>query len=171
MDQLTFLLGEPPAKISVSPDSEKDWLALVATSRSNLLRLLQEKGPSGWSGRTCPASCQSTAEGHLVPSLGSWGNAGMGSHTEFLTLNISEFPNGAAASPLAFGPCPPPTQADSESPRGEVNGGWLPHPPDYKPLVWLGLIEERERAGGGIELRLTEFGWSMLADGVENVDA
>lgn len=60
---------------------------------------------------------------------------------------------------------------DSESPRGEVNGGWLPHTPDYKPLVWLGLIEERERAGGGVELRLTEFGWSMLADGVVNVDA
>ena len=60
---------------------------------------------------------------------------------------------------------------DSENPRGEVNDGWLPHTPSYKPLVWLKLIEERERVGGGVELRLTEFGWSMLADGLENVDA
>jgi hypothetical protein len=58
---------------------------------------------------------------------------------------------------------------DSENARGRINAGWLPHTPDYKPLVWLGLIEVRERVGGGVELRLTEFGWSMLADGIEAV--
>jgi len=31
----------------------------------------------------------------------SWGNAGMGSPTEFLTLSISEFPSAGAASSLS----------------------------------------------------------------------
>jgi hypothetical protein len=59
---------------------------------------------------------------------------------------------------------------ESEMPRGATNDGWIYHLPDYKPLLWLGLVEERDRPAGGIELRLTEFGWSMLADGLENVD-
>lgn len=58
---------------------------------------------------------------------------------------------------------------NSESGRAEINGGWLPHTPSYKPLVWLGLIEERERTGGGIELRLTDFGWGMLSKGMERI--
>jgi len=36
----------------------------------------------------------------LEPFSQAWGNAGMGSPTEFLTLNISEFHSGAVASSL-----------------------------------------------------------------------
>ncbi len=58
----------------------------------------------------------------------------------------------------------------AERPRPGAEG-WVAHTPAYKPLVWLKLVDERERAGGGIELRLTDFGWSMLADGLERADA
>jgi hypothetical protein len=57
----------------------------------------------------------------------------------------------------------------SESGRAQANDNWLPHTPSYKPLVWLKLIEERDRAGGGVEIRLTDFGWKMLIDGMERV--
>ncbi len=40
--------------------------------------------------------------------------------------------------------------------------GWIPHTAPYRPLVWLGLIEERPGAAHELELRLTDFGWSML---------
>lgn len=56
---------------------------------------------------------------------------------------------------------------ESESGRAQANDGWLPYTPTYKPLVWIKLIEERDRTGGGVELRLTELGWSMLTDGIE----
>ena len=36
------------------------------------------------------ASCHQTEEKILVPCLGAWGNWGMGSPTEFLTLNGAE---------------------------------------------------------------------------------
>lgn len=58
----------------------------------------------------------------------------------------------------------------SESSRAEVSGGWMPHTPSYKPLVWLKLIEERNRVDGGVEIRLTDFGWKMLIDGMERVE-
>jgi hypothetical protein len=50
-----------------------------------------------------------------------------------------------------------------------INKGWIAHTPSYKPLVWLKLIEERNRSGGGIEIKLTDFGWKMLIDGMERV--
>jgi len=37
----------------------------------------------------------------LEPSSGCWGNAGMGSPTGFLTLNLPEFHSGAVASSLS----------------------------------------------------------------------
>lgn len=54
--QLNFSLEEPLASHSASRDCEKDWLTLVATSRSPILRLLQDIAPAGWFGRTSPAS-------------------------------------------------------------------------------------------------------------------
>jgi hypothetical protein len=36
-----------------------------------------------------------TEEKTLAPSSGRWGKSGMGSHTEFLTLNTSEWPKDA----------------------------------------------------------------------------
>ena len=101
MSQLTFFAEEPPASHSVSQDSEKDWMTLVATSCLPLVPLLQSIGPSGWFGRTSPACCQATEDGTLVPSSGSWASSGMGSPTEFLTLNTSEFHSGAVVCSLS----------------------------------------------------------------------
>ena len=90
MPQLTFFAEEPPASLSASPDSEKDWQTRVATSCSPSVPLLQSIGPAGWFGRTSPASCQATEDGILEPSSGGLANSGMGSPTEFLTLSSCE---------------------------------------------------------------------------------
>ena len=86
-----FSSAERRASPSASPDSERDWQTRVATSCSPILPLLTAIGPNGWFGRTCPASCQATADGILVPSSGAWANSGMGSPTGFWTLSSSEW--------------------------------------------------------------------------------
>jgi hypothetical protein len=100
-EQSTFWPEEHLASLSPSPVSEQDWMTRVATSPSSLLDLLIDSGPYGWFGRTSPASCRSTEDGRLEPSSGSWSNSGMGSPTEFLTLNISEYPSDGVASSLS----------------------------------------------------------------------
>jgi hypothetical protein len=90
MEQLTFLSEERPANHFLLRVSEQDWMMIVATWRLSFFDLLKEHGPSGWFGRTFPASCHPTEEGILVPYSEAWSNAGMGSPTECLTLFISE---------------------------------------------------------------------------------
>ena len=99
--QLTFLSEERLANHSRSPDSERDWLTLVATSCSPIWRLLTDIGPAGWSGRTSPVSCHLTEDGILAPFSERWGNSGMGSPTEFVTLSTPEFHSGAVACSLS----------------------------------------------------------------------
>ena len=96
-----FSLAELPASRSQSQDSEKDWQTRVATSCLPSALLLASIGPSGWYGRTSPASCHLTTEKILEPSLGCWQNSGMGSPTEFWTLNILEWPKDAVACSLS----------------------------------------------------------------------
>ena len=98
MPQLTFFAEEPPASLSASPDSERDWMTRVATSCSPSVPLLQSIGPAGWFGRTSPVSCHQTADGTLAPSSGSWQNSGMGSPTAFWTLSTSEWNHTLAPS-------------------------------------------------------------------------
>lgn len=95
------LLVELPAKTSALRDSERDWTESVVNSQLNTLNLLAAFGPDGWFGRTCPACCQSTEDGRLESLSGSWGNSGIGSPIEFLTLNSLEFHSGAVASSLS----------------------------------------------------------------------
>ena len=90
MQMSMFFAAEPPASRSASRDCEKGWLTLAGTSCSPLVPLQAGIGPAGWFGRTSPVSCHPTEDGILVPSSGCWGNSGMGSPTEFLTLNTSE---------------------------------------------------------------------------------
>lgn len=97
----TSLWEELPASPSPSPDSEGDWMTRVATSCSPSVQLLAAIGPSGWFGRTSPASCHLTEDGILEPSSGCWQNSGMGSPTEFLTLSTSEWPSDAAVCSLS----------------------------------------------------------------------
>lgn len=101
MGQLTFLLAEPPASHSALQDYEKGWQTRVATSCLSTVRLLNDLGPNGWFGRTSPASCRQTEDGILEPSSGCWQNSGMGSPTEFLTLNTSEWHRDAAVCSLS----------------------------------------------------------------------
>ena len=100
-EQLTLLSEEHPASRSRSQDCGREWLTRVATWHSSFLDLLTRYGPSGWSGRTSPASCRVTKDGILVPSSGVWQNSGMGGPTESLTLNTSEFHSAAAACSLS----------------------------------------------------------------------
>ena len=101
MSQLTFFAEEPLANLSQSQDLEKDWMTRVATSCLPLVPLLQSIAPSGWFGRTSPASCPVTEAQTLAPSSGCWGNSGMGSPTGFSTLSISEWPSDAAVCSLS----------------------------------------------------------------------
>jgi hypothetical protein len=101
MDQFTFWSEEPPVNPSALQDSEADWLMTVATWPLSFLGLLNEKGPSGWFGRTSPASCQATEDGTLVPFSGAWSNSGMASPTECLTLSSLEWPSAAAVCSLS----------------------------------------------------------------------
>ena len=101
MTQSTFLLEEPPAKASQSLDFAKAFLTHAETSCSPILPLLHNISPSGWFGRTSPASCLATEDGILEPSSGRWQNSGMGSPTECLTLSISEWPKDAGVCSLS----------------------------------------------------------------------
>ena len=101
MNQLTFLSEELPANPSQSPDSERDWTTRVATSCLPILPLLQDIGPSGWFGRTSPASYHPTEERILPPYFEGWQNSGMGGPTESLTLSTSEWPKDAVVCSLS----------------------------------------------------------------------
>ena len=101
MDQLTFLSEEPHVSPSQSQDLEAAWMTSAGTWPLSFLDLLREQGPPGWFGRTSLASCHRTEEGTLVPFSGAWGNSGMGSPTEHLTLSTSEFHRGADACSLS----------------------------------------------------------------------
>ena len=96
-----FSSEELPASPSASQDLEKDWQIRVATSCLRILPLLQSIAPAGWFGRTSPASYPVAEETTLPASFAGWGNAGMGSPTEFLTLSTSEFHSAAVACSLS----------------------------------------------------------------------
>lgn len=99
--QLTLWSPAHLANPFPSPEAEAAWRMSVVTWRSNILSWLVACGPDGWLGRTSPGSSRQTEAGTLAPSSGSWGNSGMGSHGECLTLNISEFHSAAVASSLS----------------------------------------------------------------------
>jgi hypothetical protein len=88
--QLTLFAEDALAKVSQSPDYEKDWMIRVATSPLPILRLLTDTVHGGSFMRMSPASCQ-IKQGRLEPSLEGWQNSGMGSPTGFLTLNLPEW--------------------------------------------------------------------------------
>jgi hypothetical protein len=101
MQQLMFSSAELPASRSQSLDSGEEWPTRAETWPLCILRWLTDTGPSGWFGRTSPASCQAAEDGTLVPSSGAWLNSGMGSPTECLTLSTSEWPSDAAVCSLS----------------------------------------------------------------------
>jgi len=101
VEQLSmFSLEEPPAKPSASQALEKALLTRGATSHSRILPSLHAIAPSGWSGKTSPASFP-TAQALSEPSSVDWQSSGMGGPTEFLTLNTSAWHSGGAACSLS----------------------------------------------------------------------
>lgn len=101
MEQLIFWSEEHRVNPSVLPDSVKGWMTHGGISCSSILESLKSTSPAGSFGKMSPAFCRPTEDGILEPSSGRWGNSGMGSHTECLTLSISEFPRGAEESSLS----------------------------------------------------------------------
>lgn len=100
-----FSAAEPHANPSRLRGCAKDWLTLGATSCSPLALLQRGIGPSGWFGRTSPAFFPVTEDGISVPSSASWGNSGMGTPTECLTLSTSEHAASPMLSPSADAVC------------------------------------------------------------------
>ena len=96
-----FSSEELPASPSQSPDSERDWMTRVATSCLPTLQLLTNIGPSGWYGRTSPASYPVKEDEILPHYFEGWMNSGMGGRTECLTLSTSEWPKDAAVCSLS----------------------------------------------------------------------
>ena len=90
MTQLDFWSEELPANHSVSQGLEKDLKTQGETLPLPMLEFLTSLDQSGAFGKTCQVSSVQTEEGILVPSLGRWSNAGMGSPIGCLTLKTSE---------------------------------------------------------------------------------
>jgi hypothetical protein len=88
--QLNLFAEDALAKVSQSPDYEKDWMTRVVTSPLPILRLLTDTVHGGSFMKMSPACCQ-IKQGRLEPSLEGWQNSGMGSPTGFLTLNLPEW--------------------------------------------------------------------------------
>ena len=101
MQMSMFSSEELPANPSQSQDCEKDWMTRVATSCLPTLPLLNAIGPSGWYGRTSPASYPVKEDEILPPYFEGWMNSGMGGHTECLTLSTSEWPSDAVVCSLS----------------------------------------------------------------------
>ena len=101
MQMSMFSSEELPVSPSQSQDCEKVWMTRVATSCLPTLPLLNAIGPSGWYGRTSPASYPVKEDEILPPYFEGWMNSGMGGRTECLTLSTSEWPNDAAACSLS----------------------------------------------------------------------
>jgi hypothetical protein len=93
--QLTLLQPEHLASPSACKDLSSDCLTLVAGLLSGSAKSFAKFAHAGSSGKTSPTFCASTEEGRLAPCSGAWSNAGMGSRTEFWTLETSESPKDA----------------------------------------------------------------------------
>jgi len=91
----TSWLEEHPASHSQLQDYKKDWMIHGVTCPSSIAECLSVSNQDGLSGKMSPVSCFPTKDGILEPSSGRWQNSGMGSPTECLTLNTSEWPKDA----------------------------------------------------------------------------
>jgi hypothetical protein len=90
MEQSIFLWGEPLVNHSALQDSVKDSKIHAETSCLPILQSLNIYGLDTLSGKMFLGFCHLTEEKILVPSLGAWGNWGMGGLTESWTLSGAE---------------------------------------------------------------------------------
>jgi len=101
MDQLIFSLEGRPVKVSQSPESEKEWMTLVATWPLSFWRLLAESAPDGSFSRTYRDYSQAIKAKTLHDSCEPFLTSGMVHSGESSTLKTSESLNGAVVSSLS----------------------------------------------------------------------
>ena len=131
MNQLDFWSEELHVSPSPSLVSVKDLKTQGETLPLPMLEFLTALDPSGSFGKTCQVSSVQIEDGTLVPSLGRWQNAGMGSHIGCLTLSISEFPNDADVCLLS----------------DVLETGNLPQKFYLSPTACQGIIRRAEKRG------------------------
>ena len=95
MSQLTFLLEERPANLSVSLASEEDYLISVVTSPLNFAEYLLQNSPNGLCGKMCREYSAAQAGPILKPSSLPFSNAGIVAPGVFWTHSIMECHNDA----------------------------------------------------------------------------
>ena len=113
-----FSLEEHPVNPSPSPAAVSAWMIRVATWPSDFFSLLAQYAPVGCFGKTSlvsvprgpaqirPVIWSRDSDGNLQKQVISdaswkpWGNSGMGSPTEVLTLNTSTWPSDASGCSL-----------------------------------------------------------------------
>lgn len=105
MSQMLFDLESLPLAGRVKEiawlDSVVEWLTSEADCGGKSNAFFPSSVPLGFSEKTCPAFCQSTAGGIGLPSSGTWQNWGMGPPTAFLTLSGSECHKDAGVCSLS----------------------------------------------------------------------
>lgn len=100
-EQLTFFVGDSPARTFRWLDSAEAWLATGAAFGLSSVELLRSLGQDGLSLRTSPAFYPATKGGTLPSSFEGWSNWGMASPGGYLTLNGSEYPSDGVACSLS----------------------------------------------------------------------
>lgn len=96
-----FSLEDSPARITALQEHAADLLATVARSGGSITGSLIASAPPGLSERMCLGSSLPTTGQTLRRSSGRSPNAGMAWPGRFLTLNTSEWRNGAAVCSLS----------------------------------------------------------------------
>ena len=100
-DAIDVLVGGTPCQSFSVAGLRGGWQTHADNWPLSISSWLQDYGPAGWYGRTCPESCRVAEDLTLVPFSGRWGSAGMGSPTECLTLNFSDYPSDASVCSLS----------------------------------------------------------------------
>ncbi len=151
---LTSLSEEAPVNHSPSPGCERPSKTPAGNSLSHILRWLNGIAPSGWYGRTFPASCRLTEDGRLEPSSGHWLNSGMGSPGGCLTLNTCEW--------TAFaGQCPSDGDVSSLSDILEDHGS-VPRKYYLSQKACQGILRRAEKRGKALP-RMLHLALSQVA--------
>ena len=96
-----FLLEGPHVKPSASQAYGKGLKTPEEILRSHFWRWLTASNPDGFCGKTSRASLVPLGEEISTASSLLWGNSGMGSHGQCLTLNTLEFRSDAVGSSLS----------------------------------------------------------------------
>ena len=100
-EQLTLFVEDSPARISVLPESGRDWLESGAGFGLSFAAFLQSLVHDGSLLRMSPACYPATVAGISSSSFEGWSNSGMASRGGFLTLSTTEYHSGAVVCSLS----------------------------------------------------------------------